>query len=250
MSELAAQHLVSGGVERVLVANRTHDRAVVLAQKFQGEAVPFGEMDAGIRRVDIVISATDSPHYLLRHEQVARIMKERRQKPIFFIDIADPRNIEPKVGEIENVYLYNIDDLQNVANENIKDREKEARKAEAIIEEEMIKFVQWYRSLEVTPTIVALRRKFEDIRKRELEKTFSHLPDLTEKERKSLEALTAAIINKILHAPVTCLKRSNGEASSDLYLDALRSLFQLSEGVSPPSDEEEEGERSGPNELL
>ena len=229
MCELAARHLVSGGAEKILVANRTYDRAVSLAQEFKGEAIPFEDMGQGLKRVDIVISATDSPRYLIQHEQITKVMKDRRQKPIFFIDIADPRDIEPKVGDIENVYLYNIDDLQKVANENIKDREKEAQKAEAIVQEEMVKFVNWYRSLDVTPTIVALRKKFEEIRKKELEKTLSLHPDLSDRERKSLEALTSAIINKILHTPITLLKQTHEEAMADLYLDALNALFGLPE---------------------
>jgi glutamyl-tRNA reductase len=229
MCELAARHLVSGGIEKVLVTNRTFERAVALAQEFKGEPIPFEEMVQGLKRVDIVISATDSPQYLLRHEQVAKVIKDRKQKPIFFIDIADPRDIEPKVGDIENVYLYNIDDLQKVANENIKDREKEAQKAEAIVQDEVVKFVHWYQSLEVTPTIVALRKKFEEIRSKELEKMFSLYPHLSENERQSLEALTSAIINKILHDPLTRLKQKDEEAMADFYLDAIRTLFQLPE---------------------
>jgi glutamyl-tRNA reductase len=229
MCELAAQHLVSGGVEKILVANRTYERAVSLAQEFGGEAIPLEEMGLGLKKADIVISATDSPQYLMRHDQITKVMKDRKQKPIFFIDIADPRNVEPKVGDIENVYLYDIDDLQKVANENIKDRKKEAQKAEGIVQDEVVKFVNWYRSLDVTPTIVALRKKFEEIRKKELEKTLSLHPDLSDKEKKSLEALTSAIINKILHTPITLLKQTNEEAMADLYLDALHALFGLPE---------------------
>jgi glutamyl-tRNA reductase len=242
MCELAARHLISGGVEKVWVTNRTHERAVALAQEFKGEAILFDEMNQGLKKVDIVISATDSPQFLIRHDQMAKVIKERKQKPIFFIDIADPRDIEPSVGDIENVYLYNIDDLKKVADENIKDRGKEAQKAEAIIQDEVIKFVNWYHSLEVTPTIVALRNKFEEIRKKELEKTLSLHPDLSEKEKKSLEALTSAIINKILHTPSTLLKQSNEEAMADLYLDTLRTLFQLPEASPESFDETKEKE--------
>lgn len=229
MSELAARHLVSGGVEKILVTNRTYERAVSLSQEFRGEVVPFEEMGLGLRRTDIVISATNAPQYLIGHDQVTKVMKDRKQKPIFFIDIADPRDVEPKVGDIENVYLYNLDDLQKVANENIKDREKEAERAEAIVQEEVTKFVSWYRSLDVTPTIVALRKKFDEIRRKELEKTLSLHPDLSEKEKKSLEALTSAIINKILHTPITLLKQTNEESIADLYLDTLHTLFGLPE---------------------
>ncbi len=229
MCELAARHLVSEGAEKILVTNRTEDRAVGLAQQFKGDAIPFEEMGKGLTKTDIVISATNSPQYLIGHDQITKVMKDRRQRPIFFIDIADPRDIEPKVGDIENVYLYNIDDLQKVAHENIKDREKEAQKAEAIVQDEVVKFVNWYHSLDVTPTIVALRKKFEEIRKKELEKTLSLHPDLSDKEKKSLEALTSAIVNKILHAPITLLKRTDEEAMSDLYLDTLHALFGLPE---------------------
>lgn len=229
MCELAARHLVSGGAEKILVTNRTEDRAIALAQQFKGEAIPFTEMGQGLRKTDIVISAANSPQYLIGYDQITRVMKDRRQRPIFFIDIADPRDIEPTVGDIENAYLYNLDDLQKVAHENIKDREKEALKAETIVQDEVVKFVNWYHSLDVTPTIVALRKKFEEIRKKELEKTLSFHPDFSEKEKRSLEALTSAIINKILHAPVTLLKRTDEEAMSDLYLDTLHTLFELPE---------------------
>jgi len=229
MCELAARHLVSAGVEKVLVTNRTYERAVALAQEFKGEPIPFQEMLQELKKTDIVISATDSSEYLIRHEQIAKVMKDRKQKPIFFIDIADPRDIEPEVGDIENVYLYNIDDLQHVANENVKDREKEATKAEVIVQGEVAKFVQWYQSLEVTPTITALRKKFEEIRKKELEKTLSLHPNLSDKEKRSLEALTSAIVNKILHTPLTLLKRTDEETMADLFVDALRTLFGLSE---------------------
>ncbi|HVP80061.1 MAG TPA: glutamyl-tRNA reductase [Thermodesulfobacteriota bacterium] len=229
MCELAARHLVAGGVEKMVVTNRTYERAVSLAQEFKGEAIPFDDMTLGLKKADIVISATNSPHHLIGHDQIAKVMKDRRQKPIFFIDIADPRDIEPRVGDLENVYLYNIDDLQKVANENIKDREKEALKAEGLVQDEVAKFVSWYRSLDVTPTIVALRKKFEEIRKKELEKTLSLHPNLSDKEKKSLEALTSAIINKILHTPITLLKQTDEEATADLYLDALQALFGLPE---------------------
>jgi len=246
MCELAARHLVSAGIEKILVTNRTFERALTLAQEFRGEAIPLEGMELGLKKTDIVISATNSPQYLIEHNQITQVMKDRKQKPIFFIDISDPRDIEPKVGDLENVYLYNIDDLQKVANENIKDREKEAQRAEMIVQDEMVKFVNWYRSLDVTSTIVSLRNKFEEIRKKELEKTLSIHPNLSQKEKQSLEALTSAIINKILHTPITLLKRTEEEAMADLYLDALHALFQLSgkslETVSGKFEEEKEKE--------
>lgn len=239
MSELASRHFISAGVEKIVITNRTYERALSLAQEFNGEAIPFEEMNRGLRQADIVLSATDSPHYIIRYDQILKVMKERKQRPIFFIDISDPRNIEPKVGEIENVYLYNIDDLQNIADENIKDRQNEAQKAETIIQEEVTKFVKWYRALEVTPTIIALRKKFDEIRKKELEKTISLHPELSEKERRSIEAMTSAIVNKILHDPLTMLKK-NDDISVDFYVDAIQRLFRLSDLDSYIKKDEEE----------
>jgi glutamyl-tRNA reductase len=246
MCELAAQHLVANGIEKVLVANRTHERAVDLAREFRGEAIPFEEVNGGLKKADIVISATGSPQYLLRYDQVARVMRDRKQKPIFFIDIADPRDIDPTIQQIENAYLYNIDDLQSVANDHIKDRGEEAKKAERIVADEVLEFVQWYRLLDITPTIVALRTKFDDIRKRELDKTLSLHPDFTDKEKKSLDSLTSAIINKILHEPLTVLKRSTEDSHGDAYLDALQGLFQLQLGRrEPPADGPDEKQEKG-----
>jgi len=239
MIELAARHLMAGGVEKILVTNRTYDRAVSLAGQFNGEAIRFEEMGQGLKKADIVISATDASHYLINREQTVKVMKDRKQKPIFFIDIADPRDVEPGVGDIENVYLYNIDDLQKVAHENMKDREKEARRAEAIVQEEVTKFVHWYQSLEITPAIIALKKKFEEIRKKELEKMFSLHPHLSEKERQSLEALTSAIVNKILHDPLTRLKQKDEETMSDFYVDAIRALFQLPDLTAEERREED-----------
>jgi glutamyl-tRNA reductase len=249
MCELAARHLVSGGVEKVLVTNRTFERAVIMAQEFNGEPIPFEEIGQGLKRADIVISSTGSPQYLLRHDQIAKIMRERKQKPIFFIDIAVPRDIDPSVNDVENVYLYDLDDLQEVVNANIQGREKEAQKAEAIVQAEVTKFVNWFRSLDVTPTITALKNKFEEIRRKELEKTLSLHPNLNDREKESLEALTSAIINKILHGPLTLLKRTDEETVTDLYLDALCTLFRLQEKSSetPIEKAKEEKEKEEPN---
>jgi glutamyl-tRNA reductase len=230
MCELAAQHLVSGGVAEVLVTNRTYERAENLALQFRGRAIPFDDMAQGLRKADIVISATGADHHILEHDPIVRVMKDRRQKPLFLIDIADPRDIDPRVGDLENVYLYDVDDLQNVASDHLHGREREAQKAESIVDEEVRKFVEWYQTLDVTPTITALRKKFEEIRRKELEKTLSRHPDLTDRERESLEAMTSAIVSKILHGPFALLKQADGETTSDLYVDALRTLFNLEDG--------------------
>lgn len=247
MCELAAQHLISGGVGQVLVANRTYERAVSLAQKFHGAAVPFEDVHNGLRRADIVISATDARQPILKEDQIARIMKERKQKPMFFIDIADPRNIDPRVNDVQNVYLYNIDHLQNIVNDNLQDREAEARKAEEIVNGEVANFTDWYRSLSFTPTIQALRTKFEEIRQKELEKTLSRIPNLTERDRNALNALTSAIINKILHDPLSHLKKAKEDGKADSYLDAIQALFQLT--LPPPDPSQDKNEIAEPLEL-
>ncbi|HSR11467.1 MAG TPA: glutamyl-tRNA reductase, partial [Thermodesulfobacteriota bacterium] len=237
MCELAAQHLVSGGVRQVIVSNRTAERAAALAGKFGGTSVPFDDLPRGLNAADIVISATDAHRYIIEVSLVARATKERRQRPIFFIDIADPRNIDPKVNDLENVYLFNIDHLQKVAAENLKGRAEEARKADAIVEGETEKFVAWYRSLDYTPTIVALRNKFEEIRRKELEKAIARLPGLSDRERNSLEGLTTGIVNKILHGPLSQLKKVKENGLADSYLDAIQALFQLQ--CSTPAETKE-----------
>lgn len=244
MCELAAQHLISGGVGQVLVTNRTYERALSLAEKFKGRAVRFEEIYLGVKGADIVISATDSRRYVLEHDQVSRIMRERKQKPLFFIDIADPRDIDPRINDLENVYLYNIDHLQKVANDHIQNREMEAKKAESIVQQEVSKFVGWYQSLGFTPTIMALGKKLEEIRQKELEKTLARLPDLSEREKNSLDAMTSAIIGKILHDPLSFLKGVKENGRADFYLDAIQTLFQLT--VPPDDASQEKGEELPP----
>lgn len=229
MCELAAQHLVRGGVKGVTVTNRTWERAMGLAEKFNGEAIPFAEFPNSLLRVDIVISSTSSPDYILRKKEVSKIIRERKNRPLFFIDIAVPRDIDPQVNSVDNVYLYDIDDLQEVAETNIKGRQQEAQRAEEIVATEMEKFCRWYQSLEVVPTIVSLRERLEKIRKRELEKTLSSIPQLSEKERMALEALTVAIVKKILHSPITFLKETSQDSEGELYVDVVKKLFKLKE---------------------
>ncbi|MBW2038439.1 MAG: glutamyl-tRNA reductase [Deltaproteobacteria bacterium] len=229
MCELAAQHLARGGVKRVIVANRTWERAMELAERFHGDAIPFPEFPNSLLRVDIVISSTGSPDYILQKEEVSKIIRERKNRPLFFIDIAVPRDIDPQVNSIDNVYLYDIDDLQEVAEANIKDRQQEAQRAEEIVTTEVEKFCCWYQSLDVVPTIVSLKEKIEEIRRRELGKTLSSFPQISEKERKALEALTAAIVKKILHDPITLLKKTGQDSEGELYVDVVKKLFKLDE---------------------
>ncbi|MDY6848869.1 MAG: glutamyl-tRNA reductase [Thermodesulfobacteriota bacterium] len=227
MCELAARHFVNNGVSKVLVTNRTYERAVKLAEEFQGKPILFDNFTEHLHRVDIVLTSTGAPDYILHHQEVEGVIKQRKYKPMFFIDIAVPRDIDPKVNDVDNVYLYDVDDLQEVVQANLKERHKEAKKAEAIIDQEIHQFHQWLSCLDVVPTIVALRGKFEDIRRAEVEKTLSNLKDLGKKERKAIEAMAAAIVNKALHAPITVLKKSQNDAQGDNYVEAVRTLFDL-----------------------
>jgi glutamyl-tRNA reductase len=229
MCELAAQHLVREGVKRVLVTNRTWERAMELAERFRGEAIPFSELPHALLRADIVISSTGSPGFIVKKEEVSDIIRKRKNSPLFFIDIAVPRDIDPQVNTIDNVYLYDIDDLQEVAESNIKDRQQEACKAEAIVAIEVEKFCRWYESLEVVPTIVSLQEKMEKMREKELAKALAALPQLSAKERRAIEALSKAIINKILHSPITQLKKTNWNSEGEAYVDMVKKLFQLDE---------------------
>ncbi len=235
MCELAATHLMENGVSGVQVTNRTLARAEALAAKFQGRAVPFEEFRDHLPDVDIVISSTGAPHFVVEVEDVRAAMKARRQKPMFFIDIAVPRDVDPRANDLPNVYLYDVDDLQGVVDANKKEREKEAEKAEQIVGDEVLGFLAWLRTLEVTPTIRALRERFDGIRKAEMDKTLKSFGEgLTDKQRRSLEAMGQAIVNKILHEPTVHLKRLAEEPELEFSVDAVRRLFGL------PEDEDEE----------
>ena len=227
MCELAARHFVSNGISKVLVTNRTFERAEKLAAEFNGKAVPFDSFVDHLAEVDIVMTSTGAPNFILGKRQMEEVLKRRKNRPMFLIDIAVPRDIDPKVNDISNTYLYDVDDLQGVVQANLKERQKEAGKAEAIVEQEIGQFHQWLGNLEVKPTVIALRRKFEEIRQQELEKTLGNLKDLTGKQRKSIEAMAGAIINKILHKPTAVLKNSQNDTSGEDYVDAVRTLFDL-----------------------
>ena len=207
MAELAAQHLMNQGVAEVLVANRTFERAVNLARCFNGKPVALEELIPQLEHVDILISSTGSPDIILHRQDVKPIMRKRRNRPLFLIDIAVPRDLDPKLNDLANVYLYGIDDLNNVVDINKTERDKEAVQAERIVTEETLKFMLWLGSMEVTPTIVAIREKADAIRKAELAKTLPNLDNLSEEEKQAIEKMTSAMMNKILHHPIIFQKR-------------------------------------------
>jgi glutamyl-tRNA reductase len=234
MAELAARHLLKNGVKSVLVANRTFERAVELAEEFNGSAVRFEDFPSEMVMADILICSTGAQTCVVRHDVVHKALKDRRNKPIFMIDISVPRNIDPEVNKIDNVFLYDIDDLQGVVNTNIEGRAREAEKAEELIMQEVETYLQWERSLDAVPTIVELREKVEDIRRRELDKTLCQLNGITEDQRKAVEVLASAIVNKIMHAPIVVLKQAaSGRDSNDL-LAFGRKLFNLDKELKRP----------------
>jgi len=230
MGDLVARHLQRSGVSSLMVTNRTFERAKELADELCCSPIRFEDYPRYLRMADLVIGCAGSPEVLLRPETVVEVLKERKQKAMFFIDLGDRRNFDPRINEIDNVYLYNVDDLEAVAEENLKGRAGEAHRAEEIVDEEVVGFLRWLDSLEQVPTIVALRQKLEQIRQRELEKSLStSLKGLSEKERQALESMASAIINKILHAPITRLKRQVEGQDEALYIEALKKLFDLEE---------------------
>lgn len=227
MAELAATYLLNNRIAKILVANRTFSRAVELADHFHGKAISFDEIDDQLLEVDIVITSTASPEPIISLNQVKKTMRGRKNKLLFFIDIAVPRDVESRVNGIENVFVYDIDDLKGIVELNLSKRKGEAVKAERMVDEEVIKFSEWLKTLDVVPTIVALKDKCENIRQVELKKTLSSLGDLTPGQRKAVENLTLSITKKILNDPIVFLKRKGERSSRNLYLDVARRLFDL-----------------------
>jgi glutamyl-tRNA reductase len=208
MAELAARHLMSNGVKEVIVANRSYGRACELAKEFNGKPVKLDDFLREMVHSDIVICSTGAPHYILLKEQMQRVMKERKQRPVFLIDISVPRNIDPKINDLDNVYLYNIDDLQGIVDANMFERKKEAEKAEKIIEEEIEPFLKWLSSLDSVPTIVALREKAEEIKREEFEKLMNRLPDLDENRERLSNVWSQQLSTSLSIHPLRLLKKT------------------------------------------
>ncbi len=238
MAELAAQHLLGNGVKNIMVANRTFERAEELAKEFKGDAIRFEHFPDALLMVDILICATGAPHYVVKRDMVSRALKERRNKPIFMIDISNPRNIDPEVDKIDNVYLYDIDDLQSKVNVNTEGRAKEAEKAEEIVTQEVETYLQWERALDAVPTIVDLREKVEDVRKHELEKTLGSLNGISEDQKRAVDLMSQSIVNKLLHAPLVILKQAaSNPGNGDNTIAIARRLFNLDKELKRPGHE-------------
>ncbi len=237
MAELALEHLKGQGAAKITVANRTLERGVKLAQRFKGDAVSLEEVQDQLLIADILISSTGAGEILISRDQVKGVMRRRKQRPLFLIDIAVPRDLDPAINDLDNVYLYNIDDLKEVVELNWERRRHEAGKAERLVAAETLKFLHWLETLEVYPTIIAMKEKAEAICQTELKKTLNQLGPLTPEQRQALEVLTASITQKLLHDPIIFLKRNRRPRRPEQELDLVRRLFNL--------DRDRNGEPSG-----
>jgi glutamyl-tRNA reductase len=229
MAELAVEHLIRNRTGDILVANRTFESGVDLAKRFNGQAIRFEEIQEVLEQVDIIISSTGSPDYVITRDHVKGAIRRRRNRPLFFIDIAVPRDIDPEINRLTNSYVYDIDDLKGIIDENIEDRNKEAIKGERIVDEAVISFRHWYDNLDVMPTIVELRKKIEEIAKEELKRTQQTLRHLSPDDLKAINRMTDAMVNKILHDPTLLLKSNGMNEEKSVYLDVIRKLFKLDE---------------------
>jgi glutamyl-tRNA reductase len=228
MAELSARHLVNAGVSRVLLVNRTEGPAARLASEFGGECVPLNELSEHLAEADIVICSTAASEFVITEKMAREALAKRRNRPAFFIDISVPRNIDPAVGKLPNVFVFDIDDLESVISSNIREREREAERAELIVESEIMQFQQSLRALDIGPTIGALRQKLQDIAKLELTRQRNRLGSLTAEQETAIEALLMATVNKISH-PVLSHIRSSYETSDTDTVQAWRDVFGLEE---------------------
>jgi glutamyl-tRNA reductase len=226
-SELAVRHLIRQGVRQVWVSNRTAARAEKLAQELHAKAIPWEAFPEYLIHTDIVLSSTSAPQPIIYKTLVQEVMRARKNRPMFFIDIAVPRDVDPAVNALDNVFLYDIDDLENVVETNRRERQQEALAAEDLVWREVRHFQQWLAAQDAVPTIVALRQRAEMIRLDELDKALTRLGPLGDRERRLIEALTVGIVNKLLHAPTVNLKRSSREGQGRDYVQLVRRLFEL-----------------------
>jgi glutamyl-tRNA reductase len=231
MSELAAKHLVDQGAFPIYVVNRTWARAQELARALSGTAVPFDELATALGSVDIVVTSTGAPEPVIRRDLVQRVMHARRGRPLFFIDIAVPRDVEDSVEKLDDVYCYDIDDLKQVVDANLRERAREAQRAESLVEKEVSKFAARLRDVDVIPTIVSLRERLEGIRLAELRRALARVPDASAETREAMGALSEGIVNKILHAPVTKLRESSRAGHGRSWTAYVQELFGLGRGT-------------------
>lgn len=224
MAELAAKNLSSIGVKHIFVSNRTFERAVELAEKFGGSAIRFNKMLEFLPEVDIVIVSTGASQPIIRKDDIKQAIKAKKN-PLFIIDISVPRNVEEDVNEIENVYLYNIDDLKSIVNSNIEQRKIEAQRAQLILEQEVDKFIKWLEVQKITPLITSVRDYADSLREKQLKRLFKDMPYLTDKEKQQIDIAMRSLINKILHRPTSFIKDKAAKEESELYIKIFEEMF-------------------------
>jgi glutamyl-tRNA reductase len=227
MAELAVEHLMSHNVNKIVVANRTFKNALALARKFNGQAVQFEERESALKDVDIIISSTGASEYVLTQDQVKRAMKKRQHRTLFFIDIAVPRDIDPKINRVSNAYVYDIDDLKGIVETNIHQREQETVKAERFVEEAVLSFRKWMDSLSIVPTIKAINDKMTCIVEMEFNKTMSSMGHLSQGDMEAVRRMTQAIATRSIHDPIQFLRNTGDHRDDSLYLNVTRQLFNL-----------------------
>jgi glutamyl-tRNA reductase len=227
MSELAARHLQSHGAGTIFVSNRTHESALKMAERVRGTAIHFDQLYRTADQADIVITSTGAPHAIFRREHGEMFMHRRKNRPMFFIDIAVPRDVDAEMSQVEGVFVYDIDDLQQVVESNVSDRGREAKRAEKVVEEEVERFKRRMQSLDAVPTIVALQQRLEQIRQAEVERLRGRLGKLSPEQETAIENLTRSIVNKILHAPITTLKGISGSDQLASTAEFLRAVFGI-----------------------
>lgn len=229
MSELTAKHLHANGADNVLVANRTLERAQLLAQKFKGDACTMEQLPEALLTADVVISSTGANGYVLGKKELAPIMKQRKHRPLFMVDIAVPRDLNPDLHDLDNVYLYDIDDLEGIVASNVAERSREAERLEGMIAEEIVAFTNWYQTLGVAPLIAALREKALSIHGEAMRKIENKLPDLTEREMHVIRKTTKGIVNQLMHDPVVRLKELAAGKKGEDVLEIFAEMFALEE---------------------
>src|SRR6202522_2802683 len=227
MSELAARHLLAHGAASIFVANRTYDRAIRMAQKFDGQAIEFSRLYDTCDKGDIVITSTGAPHAIFRREHGELFMSRRKNRPMFFIDIGVPRDVDPEINKVDGIFVYDIDDLQQAVSSHVADRKKEAERAADIIESEVQRFQARLQTLDVVPTIVSLQDHLETIRQAEIDRVRGRLGPMTADQELAVEALTRGIVNKIMHTPIRTLKRAARASESSTVIELVRRLFNL-----------------------
>jgi len=229
MSEAAARHLHHSGTSQIFVTNRTRERAEEMAQLFDGKIVEYTNFVKFLPEVDIVITSSGAPHYILTKLDMRKVIEARRNRPMFLIDIAVPRNIEPAANELDNVFLYDIDDLQKVVDSNVHERMKEAEGAEVIIAEEVERMVSRLKTREVVPTIISLQEQLEHLRSAEVARMRGKFGTLTREQEEALEAVTRSIINKVAHGPISELRKQASHPDGDYFVTIIRKVFRLGE---------------------